>query len=223
MKKAPNLYDENNETELSIVSVDEKLYKKLCDRAGADYGSNLLINSYKYNDNGIEKYVKPFKENVTEISVIDSEAKKSKIDIGGILHEEDLTEKGFFEMVPSPVRIIVPNSDARYFDWFCLPDDEQDYADYAQKIMDEYFPVYTEDSYSEQGFSVRISRVDTMTKILNIAIVLGEMFPVMYFIPWKEIILTILALFLFMMLITYLELCTMKNQSLIEEIRMDTM
>ncbi len=121
MKKAPNLYDENNETELSIVSVDEKLYKKLCDRAGADYGSNLLINSYKYNDNGIEKYVKPFKENVTEISVIDSEAKKSKIDIGGILHEEDLTEKGFF---------------------------------------------------------VRISRVDTMTKILNIAIVLGEI--VMY-------------------------------------------
>lgn len=94
------------------------------------------------------------------------------------MQEEDLTEKGFHELTPNPVRIIVPNADARYFDWYCLPDDEQAYTEYARKIMDEYYPLLTEDSYVEQGYTVRISRTDTMVKMLNVAIVLAEI--VMY-------------------------------------------
>ena len=44
--------------------------------------------------------------------------------------------------------------------------------------MDEYYPILTEDSYVDQGYTVRISRMDTMTQVLNIAIVLAEI--VMY-------------------------------------------
>ena len=98
--------------------------------------------------------------------------------IGGILEQSDLKEYGFWEMTPYPVRIVVPDADARSFDWFSMPLDEDDYTEYARSVMDEYFPIVAEDSYVEQGYTVRIARTDAMIKMLNIAIVLAEI--VMY-------------------------------------------
>ena len=174
MLQAPDIFDENKETGVELIAVDEKLYKKLCDRADAAYGSNLLINTYAYNDNGRMKTISPFKEGVTEIVMVNAADEKQTIRVGGILNQEDLKEQGFHEMNPYPVRMVVPDIDARYFDWFCTPDDEQAYTEFARKIMDEYYPILTEDSYVEQGYTVRIARVDTMVKMLNIAIVLAE-------------------------------------------------
>ena len=178
MKNAPDIFDEFSETEVSLVSVDRELYRKLCDRAGAAYGSNLLINSYQYNDNGKMKMIQPFEEDITQVTLINAAEEKLQLEIGGILHQDDIVEKGFFALAPNPVRIVVPDVDARYFDWFCTPEDEQAYTEYARNIMDEYFPIFTEDSYIEQGYTVRISRADTMVKMLNIAVVLAEI--VMY-------------------------------------------
>lgn len=178
MREVSGIFDENGETQASLLAVDEALYKQLCDRAGAEYGSSLLINHYAYNDNGSMHAIKPFLENIRQITLINAADEQSKLAIGGILREEDLAEKGFRDLTPDPVRIVVPDIDARYFDWYCLPEDEQSYTDYARKIMDEYYPILTEDSYVNQGHTVRISRIDTMVKILNVAIVLAEI--VMY-------------------------------------------
>lgn len=145
MKKVSDIIDKNGETKVSLVSVDERLYRELCERAGAAYGSNLLINASN---------------------------EKTEVTIGGMLHEDDLIEKGFHEQLPRPVRIVMPDIDARYFDWFCEPDDEQSYTQYARNVMDAYYPILTEDSYVEQGYTVRIARVDNMAKILNVSIVL---------------------------------------------------
>lgn len=174
MSQAPDIFDENKETKVELVAVDEKLYKKLCDRAGVAYGSNLLINTYEYNDNGRIKTINPFKEDVTEITMVNTADEKQTIRVGGIIDQEDLKEQGFHEMNPYPVRMVVPDIDARSFSWFCMPDDEGVYTEYARKIMDEYYPILTEDSYVEQGYTVRIARVDTMVKMLNVAIVLAE-------------------------------------------------
>ena len=174
MSQAPDIFDENKETKVELVAVDEKLYKKLCDRAGVAYGSNLLINAYEYNDNGRIKTINPFKEDVTEITMVNAADEKQTIRVGGILDQEDLKEQGFHDMNPYPVRMVVPDIDARIFSWFCMPDDEGTYTKYARKIMDEYYPILTEDSYVEQGYTVRIARVDTMVKMLNVAIVLAE-------------------------------------------------
>ena len=59
-----------------------------------------------------------------------------------------------------------------------MPSDEDDYTEYARSVMDEYYPIVAEDSYVEQGYTVRIARTDAMIKMLNIAIVLAEI--VMY-------------------------------------------
>lgn len=178
MLEAPDIFDDNAETKVSLVSVDENLYKKLCDRAGASYGSNLLINSYQYNANGRIKNIKPFQETITEILMINAAEEKRTFKVGGFLYQEDLVENGFCEKVPDPVRIVVPNTNVRYFDWYCAPNDEQSYTEYAREIMDNYYPVLTENSYVQQGYTVRISRMDTMAKMINISIVLAEI--VMY-------------------------------------------
>lgn len=178
MEEAPDIFDYNGETEVSLITVNEELYRELCDRAGAKYGSNLLINHYKYSSNGTMKNLKPFHDDIGAITLINAVGEETQLKIGGILNENDLTEKGFHEMLPNPVRIVVPDIDARYFDWYCLPEDERAFTEYARKIMDEYYPILTEDSYVEQGYTVRISRTDTMAKMLNVAIVLAEV--VMY-------------------------------------------
>lgn len=174
MLQAPDIFDENKETKVELVAVDDKLYRKLCDRAGAAYGSNLLINTYAYNDNGRIKTIIPFKEGVTEITLVDAADEKKTFRVEGVLDQEDLKEQGFHEINPYPVRIVVPDIDARFFSWFCMPDDEGLYTEYARKIMDTYYPILTEDSYVEQGYTVRIARADTMVKMLNVAIVLAE-------------------------------------------------
>lgn len=178
MKKAPDIFDENGETKVSLIAVDQSLYRELCDRAGAAYGSSLLINHYQYNNNGRMKSIKPFQEDIGAITLINASGEKTQIKIDGILQEEDLKETGFHEMLPNPVRMIVPDIEARSFDWYCLPEDEQAFTEYARNIMDEYYPILTEDSYVEQGYTVRIARIDTMVKMLNVAIVLAEI--VMY-------------------------------------------
>ena len=178
MKEAPDIFDENGETKVSLIAVNRTLYRELCDRAGASYGSSLLINHYQYNNNGRMKSIKPFQEDIGAITLINASGEKTQIKIDGILQEEDLKETGFHEMLPNPVRMVVPDIEARYFDWYCLPEDEQAFTEYARNIMDEYYPILTEDSYVEQGYTVRIARVDTMVKMLNVAIVLAEI--VMY-------------------------------------------
>ena len=53
----------------------------LCDRAGAEYGSILLLNTYQYNDNGEYTSIKPFKDDVTQISLINAANELSLIHI----------------------------------------------------------------------------------------------------------------------------------------------
>ena len=137
-----------------------------------------MLNTYQYNDNREYTSIKPFKDDVTQISLINAANEKNTFTIGGILEQADLKEYGFWELTPYPVRIVVPDADARSFDWFSMPSDEDDYTEYARSVMDEYYPIAAEDSYVEQGYTVRIARTDAMVKMLNIAIVLAEI--VMY-------------------------------------------
>lgn len=74
----------------------------------------------------------------------------------------------------NPVRLIVPEAELRFYDWYCQPEDELGYVQYARTVAEEFFPTYTDDSYAKEGFTVRISREDTMVRVLNIAIVLAE-------------------------------------------------
>lgn len=291
--------------DVALFSVNDALYEKLCERAGVPLGSNLLINSYSFNNNGAYKTIMPYKSNIDNVTLVTANGDRREISIAGILTEENLLEKGFKWPFPDPVRIVVPGEKMRYFDWYCDTEDEAAYNTYARSVLDEYYPTNTEDSYVDWGYSVRISRVDNMVKALNMAVVLAQyvmygfvillmligltsvistlviniklrnrefavlksvgmtkkslkkmlycesllclikavlpgilfglliplamnlfirkMYPVMFTVPWANIICGVILITLIVMGITFVEVKKAKEKSIIDVIRMDTM
>lgn len=174
LTEVPGYCDERGEAEFEIVTVDRKHYEELCDMIGISYGGNILINDYSYNKNGEIKEIVPYKDNIKEAVLVDAQGVVTTLKIDGIIYGSQLPEGRFSPMLPSTMRVIVPGEEARYFDWYCSPDDETEYISYARSVMDEYYPILTEDSYVQQGYTVRISREDTMAMVLNVAIILAE-------------------------------------------------
>lgn len=172
--KAPGVIGEYNEIATELLTVDEKNYELICQKAGVPVGSNILINYYAYNDNGKMKELEPFSDNISSLQLVDSSNNIKEIAISGTLRMEQLPGNAFNALSLDPIRIIIPEGDMRFFTWYSNPKDDASFTQYAREIMNEYFPILSEDSYVEQGYSVRISRADQMIKVMNITIILGE-------------------------------------------------
>lgn len=172
--KSHGVIDEYNEIATELITVDKKNYEMLCEKAGVPVGSNILINYYAYNDNGKIHELEPFSESISSLQLVDSANNVKELAIAGVLYKDQLPGNAFNSLAPDPIRVIVPEGDMRYFTWYSDPADDSSFTKYARDVMDEYFPILSEDSYVEQGYSVRISRADQMIKVMNIAIILGE-------------------------------------------------
>jgi len=161
------------EFKVDLLVLDPISYEKLCEEANVPIGSNILFNYYKYNDNGRMKHIVAFSETLTEIGLQKANGDMTNVSIDSFLTESQvpIQLKGVNE---NPIRLVVPEAEVRWYDWYCKPDDELDYINYARTVAEEFFPTTTDDSYAKEGFTVRISRVDTMVRVLNIAIVMAE-------------------------------------------------
>ena len=190
-KRTRGVIDEYGEMDIDIVSMTDDLYRKLCEASGTAYGGNILINDYKYNDFGKEKRIVPFagtkNTDMTatgnsdvgmsnaSITLVSPNGDTTELKIDGMLYREDTDEWLFDHPNEATVRVIVPGAEARYFDWYCEPGDaEEEFVRYAGEVLDEYYPLGSEDSYADQGYTVRISREDNMVMALNVMIILGE-------------------------------------------------
>ena len=174
LKNADDIVDENGEIATELVAFDSENYKKICDKAGVPVGSTILINSYKYNENGYINEIKPFDESIRSVTLINAYGEKKEQEITGIIEASDLPKDAVPSLTKEPVWIIVPEGEFRFFDWYSDPDDDESFTTYARQILDEYYPILTDYSYVDQGYTVRISRADQIGKVLNIAIVLAE-------------------------------------------------
>ena len=172
-KKTQCVEDEVCELDVEIIVFDEKNYEKLCEAAGVPVGGTILLNHYSYNDNGYLKEIIPFSETLSEIKLQKANGESCQLTIDGFLQKESIPLQAFGVNV-NPLRIVVPEADVRFYDWYSNPANDKDYITYARKVTDEFFPTYTDDPYAKEGFSVRIARTDTMVKVLNIAIVIAE-------------------------------------------------
>ena len=116
----------------------------------------------------------PFSDSVSKITLINARNEKTEVDIQGQIFMDSLPENIFPSITKEPVWILVPDGQFRFFDWYSNPEDDISYTEFARSVLDEYYPLLTEDSYVDQGYTVRISRADQMAKVMNIAIILGE-------------------------------------------------
>ena len=175
MKQRTEVVNELGEMNFDMVSVTDNLYRKICDATGTEYGGNILINTYTYNDNGEKKEIVPFTEDLNGFELVTPDGKTSSITINGFLDRKDMDEWLFDWANRTTVMVITPGADARYFDWYCEPGEkEAEFVEYARNVIDEYYPNLTDDAYVDQGYTTRISREDTMSMALNVMLVLIE-------------------------------------------------
>lgn len=157
---------------VEVVCVDHLHYEQLCHTAGVPVGSNILLNYYTYNDNGRMKEVVPFNE-LAEVNLRKADGDIIPLEIQGVLRKDEVLPE-MNGLNNYPLRILVPDCEVRFYDWYASPKDEAEYIVYARSITDRFFPNVTDDPYAEEGFAVRISRTDVMIKVLNIAIIIAE-------------------------------------------------
>lgn len=175
MKQMDDIVSELGDMDFAMVSMTDNIYRRMCEATGTEYGGNILINTYTYNDNGVTKEIVPFTENLKGFDLVTPAGKESYINVNGFLDREDIEDWIFDWANRATVMVITPGASARWFDWYCEPgDQEEEFVSYARSVMEAYYPTLTEDSYSDQGYTTRISREDTMTMALNVMLILIE-------------------------------------------------
>ncbi len=153
----------------SISTLDDNSYKKLCDKLGVEVGSNILINTAGYNDNGHEAWIVPYEETLNEVMLKKADGTIKTFEIGGMLYRNDLPQELDYINVAS-LRLIVPQAEVRDYTWQLTPIDEEGFKEYADKLLEEYFPTQKSGEYMEEGFSTRVFRTDEYSQVMNIAV-----------------------------------------------------
>lgn len=161
---------------VDIITIDSKNYALLCKQVGVPYGSNILINHYSYNDNGILTIIPPFLyDEVSELQLIQADDSIHQIPIHGVLTPDDVPNE-LLGINTHIVRVIVPEGKMRSYDWFANPTNIDNFIEYANMIMGEIFPCDTKYTYEELGFNTRVYKTQDYMKIMNIPIVIVTVF-----------------------------------------------
>lgn len=164
-----------NEFDVEILHVEQDLYHQMCEAAGVEAGSNLLLNSYTYNYRGTETRIVPFTNEIQTLHLELADGTPVEMNIDGILSTDKIPEDLFF-LNTNTVRIVVPDTAVRGYSWLSSPEDIDAYIAYAEGVLEKYFPTGESDEYMESGFSTRVYRIDDYAKVMNIAIMIASVF-----------------------------------------------
>ena len=125
--------EDSVELMVDILVLDQTSYEKLCEEAGVPVGSNILLNYYRYNNNGRLEHIVPFSENLTELVLQKANGDMTTVSVDTFLMENQVPTQ-VIGLNDNPIRLIVPEAEVRFYDWYCKPDDELDYINYAKSI-----------------------------------------------------------------------------------------
>lgn len=179
MIKAQEYLEDNQKTQyefpVEIIVLDRNHYEELCVTAGVETGACILLNTFSYNHRGTEESIVPFSETMNTLTLETADGTPTVVEIDGILTRADIPEELLYPNTNS-VRLVVPKATVRGYNWMSSPADEEGYMEYANEIMERYFPEGEADAYMELGFSTRVFKTEDYVKVMNIAIVLASVF-----------------------------------------------
>lgn len=179
MIKAQEYLEGNQKTQyefpVEIIVLDRNHYEELCVTAGVETGSCILLNTFSYNHRGTEESIVPFSETMNTLTLETADGTPTVVEIDGILTRADIPEELLYPNT-NPVRLVVPKAKVRGYNWMSSPADEEGYMEYANEIIERYFPEGEADAYMELGFSTRVFKTEDYVKVMNIAIVLASVF-----------------------------------------------
>lgn len=163
------------ELPVEIIPVDEYNYQVLCEKAGVPVGSNILLNHYSYNDNGVNVDLIPYLPNLQSINLIKADGSQSELPIDGVLMQKDMPKELFY-LNTNPVRLVVQQAEVRGYSWYSTPEDETEFIAYANSVLEEMFPTNENSGYMDEGFVTRVYKIDDYMKVMNIAIAVVSIF-----------------------------------------------
>ncbi len=166
---------ENYELEVEIIVIDNQNYELLCEEIGVPLGSTILLNYYSYNDNGVEIEIEPYHSTLSEITLLEANGNETEINIDAVITEENIPSELFY-LNTRPVRLILSDAEVRGYSWLSTPENEEDFIEYSNTVLSEFFPTTENSEYMEDGFSTRVYRTDEYSQIMNIAVVLVLVF-----------------------------------------------
>lgn len=172
-------YDEGESEivlEVERIILDDMHYSELCALAGTDYGGIILLNDYKYNDNGTERHIVPMAMAASTLKLEKADGSQDEITIDGVLTAAEIPGQLMYPYT-HPVRLVVPSAGmaVRGYNWMSAPEDEDGFMEYARAVLDSYFPQYGKD-YDEAGYTGRVYGTQDFAKLMNIAIILAAFF-----------------------------------------------
>lgn len=166
---------EDGEFSAEIITVDHENYERICKEAGVPIGSNILINHYSYNDNGVLVEMEPFKISSGIVELTKADGSNIEVKVDGVVKKEDLPAE-FDGLNVGTFRLIVPSGDMRGYTWNANPKDIDGFIDYANQVMEEVYPQSQTGSYMEKGFDTSVFMMKDYIKVMNIAIVFASIF-----------------------------------------------
>ncbi len=162
-------------TDLRVVlmTLDTESYAKACEAAGVPEGSTLLVNRYWYNRKGRKKTIMPFNECPKELVLENAAGEGTVVRVDGMLPEELIPE---FLDGPNQqeVKLIVPHGTGRFYECLCDAEDEEAFMKFAENVRAEMYPDFGENSYNDEGYSITVSKTETMVRSMNFAIIIAE-------------------------------------------------
>lgn len=162
--------------EVERIILDDGHYGELCEQAGVAYGGVILLNDYKYNDNGTERHIAPLAATTSRLKLETADGSSEEIVIDGVLETAEIPGTLMYPNT-NPIRLVVPSAgvSVRGYNWMANPKDEEGFMAYARGVLEERFPQYGME-YDEAGYTSRVYGAQDFVKIMNIAIVLAAFF-----------------------------------------------
>lgn len=162
--------------EVERIILDDKHYGELCEKAGIAYGGTILLNDYRYNDNGTERHIAPLSKAVSALQLEKADGSRDSIPIDAVLTLSEIPKQLLYPNT-NPIRLVVPSTglSMRGYNWMAAPTDEDGFMAYAKEVLESYFPQNGKD-YGDAGYTSRVFGAQDFAKIMNIAIVLAAVF-----------------------------------------------
>lgn len=165
----------NYEFPVEIITLDQKNYAKLCEKAKVPIGSTILLNHYSYNDFGHEVNLEPFLSSIKKMELVKADGSTLDMPVQGILTQNQIPQELFYPNT-NPVRLVVSKAMVRGFSWYCAPVEIDGFIEYSNKVLEDVFPSEVNSSYMEEGFNTRVYKINDYMKVMNIAISLVAVF-----------------------------------------------
>ncbi len=119
--------------EVERIILDDRHYGELCEQAGTAYGGVILLNDYKYNDNGTERHIAPVEMTTSTLKLETADGSQEEITIDGVLETSEIPGTLMYPNT-NPIRLVVPSAgvSVRGYNWMANPKDEEGFMAYAR-------------------------------------------------------------------------------------------